>query len=106
VVTLDGQPVTRLNELECVGSLVYANVWQTNDILEIDPGTGVVSAVIDATPLTMRAMELASSDMDVLNGIAFDPSDGNFLVTGKLWPAIFEVDFEPAAAAGVEGDEG
>ena len=99
-VTLDGGPVERLNELECVGPLVYANVWQTNDILEIDSGTGVVSAVIDATALTMRAMELATTNMDVLNGIAFDPPDGNFLVTGKLWPVLFEVDFEPAPAGG------
>ncbi len=95
-VTVNGEPTERLNELECVGSLVYANVWQTNNILEIDPGTGVAAAVIDASALTARAVELATADMDVLNGIAWDPADGDFYVTGKLWPVIFEVDFRPA----------
>lgn len=90
-VDLDGGPVTRLNELECVGELVYANVWQTDDILRIDPSTGEVLTVIDASGL-LTPSEAASAD--VLNGIAYDPGSDRFFLTGKYWPWVFEVEFD------------
>ena len=90
-VDLDGGPVTRLNELECVGELVYANVWQTDDILRIDPSTGEVLTVIDASSL-LTPSEAASAD--VLNGIAYDPGTDRFFLTGKYWPWVFEVEFD------------
>ena len=93
LVTLDGQPTEMLNELECVGDWVYANVWQTDTIVRIDPATGQVHAVIDASGL------LAPSERpgtDVLNGIAYDPDQDVFLITGKLWPHLYEVRFVPA----------
>lgn len=99
-VTRDGQPVTMLNELECVGGRVYANVWQTNEIVVIDPADGRVTATVDAGALWEQLADRdASLPIDVLNGIAFDPADGTFLVTGKLWPKVFRVRFVPAAAA-------
>jgi glutamine cyclotransferase len=89
-VTLAGEPVYQLNEVECVDGLVYANVWQTDDILRIDPRTGHVTAVIDASGLlTPQESEAA----EVLNGIAWDPAKKTFLITGKLWPKMFEVEF-------------
>lgn len=91
-VTLSGQPVDRLNELECVEGTVYANVWQTDDILRIDPATGKVTAVIDASGLLSPGERRTA---DVLNGIAWDPSRKTFLITGKLWPRMFEVTFAP-----------
>jgi glutamine cyclotransferase len=92
-VTEDGMPVSRLNELECVGDSVYANVFLTDDIVRIDPSTGAVTARIDASGLLSPA-ERASAD--VLNGIAYDPAARTFLVTGKWWPKLFEVVFRPA----------
>jgi glutaminyl-peptide cyclotransferase len=89
-VTLDGQPLDRLNELECVGSEVYANVWTTDTIVRIDMTTGRVTARIDASGLLAPAERVG---VDVLNGIAHDPADGTFLITGKLWPRIFKVRF-------------
>ena len=47
-VSLDGRPLMRLNELECVEGAVWANVWQTDQIVRIDPATGRVTAVVDA----------------------------------------------------------
>jgi glutaminyl-peptide cyclotransferase len=88
-------PVPNLNELECVGSLVYANVWQTNAILRIDPSSGDVTGTVDASGLLTSA-EAAS--VDVLNGIAFNPTTGHFFITGKLWPKLFEVRFAFANA--------
>jgi glutaminyl-peptide cyclotransferase len=91
-VTNDGAPVDQLNELECVDGQVYANVWQTDTIVRIDPSTGNVTATIDASGL-LSASE--AKDADVLNGIAYDASTKSFLLTGKLWPTLFEVRFVP-----------
>ncbi len=89
-VTLDGQPVVRLNELECVGSTIFANIWQTDTIVQIDKVTGQVVASIQADGL-LTPEEAAAAD--VLNGIVYLPATDTFLITGKLWPAMFEVRF-------------
>ena len=89
-VTMDGKPLDRLNELECVGGEVYANVWTTDTIVRIDMKSGRVTARIDASGLLSPAER---AGVDVLNGIAHDPADGTFLITGKLWPRIFRVRF-------------
>jgi glutamine cyclotransferase len=91
-VTENGRPVPRLNELECVEGEIYANVWTTDTIMRIDSKTGRVTARIDASGL------LPDTDRpgtDVLNGIAYDPADRTFLITGKLWPKLFRVTFVP-----------
>jgi glutaminyl-peptide cyclotransferase len=83
------RPVPRLNELECVGDDVYANVWQSDEIVRIDPATGRVTAVIDASGLLSP---VEATRADVLNGIAYRPETETFLLTGKLWPHVFEVE--------------
>ncbi len=83
--------VTQINELEYVDGAVYANIWEQERIARIDPRTGVVTAWIDMSNL-LTATE-RSRGVDVLNGIAHDPKTGHFLVTGKLWPWVFEVQF-------------
>lgn len=93
-VTRDGVPVMQLNELECVGGEVWANVWQTDDILRIDPKSGRVTGVAEATGLL--APEDRAAGAEVLNGIAYDPATRRFWITGKLWPKMFEVRFVPA----------
>ncbi len=96
-VTVDGAPVDQLNEVECVPGtdLVLANVWQTNRILLIDPATGE-AAEIDASAIaTTRGRFAADPDRhDVLNGIAWDPVEEVWLLTGKLWPVTYEVAFD------------
>lgn len=92
-VTLDGERVGQLNELECVGDRVYANIWKSDAIVEIDPATGEVTAVIDAGTLVAQLDPAPQSDQAVLNGIAHDPEAGTFWLTGKLWPQMFEVRF-------------
>jgi glutaminyl-peptide cyclotransferase len=98
-------PVANLNELECVGSFVYANVWQTNSIVHVDPASGDVLHVVDASGLLSPA---EAAGVDVLNGIAFDPASGHFFITGKLWPKLFEVrfSFETGADGGAGGANG
>lgn len=89
-VTLDGVRLSQLNELECVEGAVYANVWMRDIIVKIDPATGVVTQLIDAPNLLSP---LEKQGTDVLNGIAYDPSDKTFLITGKKWPKLFRVKF-------------
>jgi glutaminyl-peptide cyclotransferase len=88
-----GQPVKNLNELEFAGGQVFANVWQTDLILRIDPATGEVTGTIDASGLLSPNERVGA---DVLNGIAYVPERGTFYVTGKLWPTLFEVKFTEA----------
>jgi glutaminyl-peptide cyclotransferase len=92
-VVMDDAPVPFLNELECAAGSVYANSWRRDFIVRIDPATGVVRERIDAAGL-LTADEARTAD--VLNGIAYDPADGTFLLTGKRWPKLFRVRFVPA----------
>ena len=91
-VTLNARPLTKLNELECARGMIYANVWYSNFIFEIHAKTGVVSRIIDCRELVEKAAALDEST--VLNGIAYDKSRDVFFITGKKWPAIFEVKIE------------
>jgi len=84
-----GTPVTRINELEYVLGEVFANVWQTNTIVRIDPQTGEVLGWIDLEGLL--PVDVDPGTVDVLNGIAYDSTHDRLFVTGKLWPYIFEI---------------
>ena len=98
---MDGQPLEQLNELECVDGAIYANVWMRDLIVRIDPATGRVTQRIEA-PNLLSPIE--RQGVDVLNGIAYDPSDQTFLITGKLWPKLFRVRFvKVGLAAGRSG---
>lgn len=93
-VTHEGKPVDKLNELECAGDSIYANVWMSTDILRIDSRTGKVTAVIDASALPNNA---ANDPNNVLNGIAAIPDTAGeeFYLTGKRWPDLYRVRFVP-----------
>lgn len=86
-----GEPVIRLNELEWVNGEVWANIWQTDEIVRIDPATGAVLGRIDLTGL-LQPEDQAGADVDVLNGIAVDEATGRIFVTGKLWPVLYEIE--------------
>lgn len=89
-VSWGDRPILYLNELECLDGEIFANVWQTDSIVRIDSTSGSVTARIDASSL--RARELGDR-AGVLNGIAYRPETGTFLLTGKNWPKLFEVVF-------------
>ena len=94
-VRLQGNLVNNLNDLECVGNDLYANVWQKNSILRIDKLTGDVTGIIDASSLLSDSEKKRLTSDDILNGIAFRPKKGTFFITGKGWPWIFEVNLIP-----------
>ena len=85
--------VTRLNELEYVQGEIYANVWQTDRIARISPDTGQVVGWIDLAGLLDTTT--VTTVVDVLNGIAYDAQGDRLFVTGKLWPALFEIELVP-----------
>lgn len=89
-VTAGGQPLGRLNELECADGAVWANVWETEWIVRIDPATGAVTGALDADGLLEPDPAVADRGA-VLNGIAKVPGADTFLLTGKLWPEAIEV---------------
>lgn len=88
-VVAHGRPVTNLNGLEYVKGELYANVWQTQFVLEIDPASGQVLASVDFVGILPRAD--FQKDTDVMNGIAYDAKEDRLFVTGKDWPKLFEV---------------
>jgi glutaminyl-peptide cyclotransferase len=88
-VTEEGHPVAELNELEYVKGEIYANIWQTDRIVRIDPKTGNVTGAIDLAGLLPEADR--DADTDVLNGIAYDEAGDRLFVTGKLWSKLFEI---------------
>jgi glutamine cyclotransferase len=61
--------------------------------VRIDPATGRVTAVVDASGL-LTAQQRATTD--VLNGIA-SVGGGEYLLTGKFWPTTFRVRFVPSS---------
>ncbi len=83
-----GRAVPYLNELEWVDGAVYANIWQSDEVVRIDPASGEVTGAWDASGLLDPAERARA---DVLNGIAWNPDRRVFYLTGKLWPSLFEV---------------
>lgn len=87
-VTNNDGAVSNLNELEYVEGFIFANLWQTNIIVKIDPQTGKIVGQMDLTQLA-RDAQMRSPKVDVLNGIAYHSGTKLFLVTGKYWPTTY-----------------
>ena len=86
-VTMNGKPVLYLNELEWIDGRIWANVYQEDYIVIINPENGKVEGKVDCQGLLPKT--LRTSDTDVLNGIAYD--GGRIFLTGKYWPRLYEI---------------
>jgi len=89
----EGEEIDRLNELEYIRGQVFANIWQTDDIIRIDPDTGSVLGWIDLSGVLPE--EARTETTDVLNGIAYDPQGDRLFVTGKYWLYLYEIRLIP-----------
>lgn len=89
-VTVSGRPLDNVNELEWVKGEIFANVWQTNWIVRIDPKDGHVKGLVDLSGL-LDPSERPQGQDAVLNGIAYDAQKDRLFVTGKNWPKLFEI---------------
>jgi glutamine cyclotransferase len=98
IVVRDGkQAVEQLNELEYIKGEIYANVWHLDRIARIAPLDGHVIAWINLAGLLPEDQKVNAES--VLNGIAYDAQHDRLFVTGKQWPAIFEIQVvEPTRA--------
>ncbi|MDE3235442.1 MAG: glutaminyl-peptide cyclotransferase [Bacteroidota bacterium] len=86
--------LSNINELEYVNGFIYANVWQSDKIVKIDPATGKVVAQADLTGILQKNINPKDiGTIDVLNGIAYDAKTKHFFITGKYWPRVFEIQF-------------
>jgi glutamine cyclotransferase len=86
------QAVNLLNELEYIDNSIWANIWQTDEIVIINPSSGRVTGRIDLRGLLPSEAEAAA---EVLNGIAYDETNDRVFVTGKFWPTLFEIRLVP-----------
>lgn len=88
------QKVEKLNELEYINGKIYANIWQKNTILIVNPLTGKVEGVANLNSLKAKIKQEQNlkDDDDVLNGIAFDKENNRLFVTGKHWGKLYEIE--------------
>lgn len=89
-VTMRGEAVNFINELEWIDGKIWANVYTTDYVVIINPQTGIVEGLIDFTGLLKP--EDVTERTDVLNGIAYDAEGKRIFVTGKLWNKLFEIE--------------
>lgn len=83
-------PVLNLNELEYVDGYIYANIYTTNKIVKIDAKNGIVVRTIDFTSLVTDSKSKFSGSLE-MNGIAYNNTTNTFLITGKMWPCVYEI---------------
>lgn len=84
--------VSQLNELEYINGFLYANVYTTNQVVKIDPGSGLVVGRLDLTSLVQEAKLKYPGALE-MNGIAYDSTSKSVYVTGKMWPHIYKISF-------------
>lgn len=97
-VTEMGSSSFNLNELEYIDGYIYANQWQYNYILKIDPNSGQVVGKLDFSDLVDRLKArfpgMDTEQQATLNGIAYNPETKKIYITGKLWPELYEIQFQ------------
>jgi glutamine cyclotransferase len=86
-----GGPVARLNELEYVKGIIYANVWKADRIALIEPDTGKVTGWLDLKGILPENSQ-SMKHVGVLSGIAYDAGNESLYITGKLWPLLFQIE--------------
>ena len=97
-VTDEHGPVNNINELEYIKGFIYANVWEQDILLKIDPATGNVVGRADLSDLRQKTGIAARSNNptapEAMNGIAYDSANNRIFITGKYWPKMFEVELQ------------
>lgn len=88
----NGYAKEQLNELEYIKGFIYANIWQTSEIVKIDPSNGNIVAKMDLGSLATDAKTKYNKALE-MNGIAFDSTSNKVYITGKMWPKVYEIDF-------------
>jgi len=87
-VTLSGEPLDKLNELEFIDGKIFANVWMSLTVVRINPKSGCIDGLLDLSSISPKGMNMDA----VANGLAWDAARKKLYVTGKLWPKVFELE--------------
>jgi len=85
--------ITKINELEWVNGKIYANIWELNIIMVVNPKNGALEAMIDLEKLKDQIPNWSKDD-NVLNGVAYDQETNRLFVTGKRWDKMFEIEIK------------
>ena len=85
-------PLMKINELEYINHFIYANVYETNSIVKIDPASGKIVGLLDLVSLVNEAKARHPGSME-MNGIAYDPLSRMIYITGKMWPTLYKIQF-------------
>lgn len=102
-----GKPLKLINELEFVDGMIWANVFYYNGMVEIDPESGYVRRYVDFAPLHKAEMGLVKEsnglrgydyNNNVCNGIAYNPAEKAFYITGKRWNLMFKVRLDASSS--------
>ena len=83
-----------VNELEFINGTIYANIYTTEMIVQIEPGSGRILSEI-SFPDLIKMYHNQKDRIDYMNGIAYDDKNNRLFVTGKLWPKLFEIEIVP-----------
>ncbi len=84
-----------LNELEYIDGIIYANIYMTEIIVQIDPKTGKILSEINLKGI-LNMYKNQTDTVNYMNGIAYDKENDRLFVTGKLWPRLFEIKLVPS----------
>ena len=87
--------MSNLNELEYVNGIIYANIYTTDLIVQIDSETGKVISETNLSGI-LNLYEKANERVDYMNGIAYDKTNDRLFITGKWWPRLFEIKLVPS----------
>jgi len=91
-VSENGALQEKVNELEYINGFIYANIWTTNTIIKIKPESGEIVGKMDLTSLSDEAKSIYPGSLE-MNGIAYDSISNKVYITGKLWPKIYQIQF-------------
>lgn len=88
----NGESLNNLNELEVINGFIYANVFTTNYIVKIEPTEGKIVGKMDLSAIVEDVKNRYNGSLE-MNGIAFDFLTNKVIVTGKMWPLMYEIEF-------------
>lgn len=91
-VSLNGHLLREINELEWVDGYIWANIYLTDSIVKIDPNSGKIVGYVECAPLRQHLKD--NPEAEAFNGIAYNPTNGHFYVTGKNWNRLFEIEIK------------
>jgi glutamine cyclotransferase len=84
-----GSKIDSINEMEWIDGKIWANIYEKDVIAIINPNNGAIESIINLSELKNKVTK--HPEVNVLNGIAYNPVTKTYFVTGKNWDKTFEI---------------